>query len=275
MDTTASTTGADDERDDLEEEGAGSVVGEADLEAELALLNRSRPKSAHVSKESKKPSLTLITTAIAAASAMPVGQQHPNTPVTGTPPPTSTSASSASTTPLPHLINDEEAAEAQDEFRDDQQPKLQSSKSLPYHRPVPVLHHFSLTPPPKSSSGSGGQSKGAFTHHLHHLHHGGCRPLPSPQTPVQPQSLQLMPSQYQQQADAATESSKSSASGEAASNAMSRSISDSTLRRAALHLNLNQSVLPSFTSLQQFKVDIGISIYMLVPRYCRFEADSS
>ena len=37
---------------------------------------------------------------------------------------------------------------------------------------------------------------------------------------------------------------------------MSRSISDSTLRRAALHLNLNQSVLPSFTSLQQFKVYI-------------------
>ena len=36
---------------------------------------------------------------------------------------------------------------------------------------------------------------------------------------------------------------------------MSRSISDSTLRRAALSLNLNQhSVLPSFTSLQQFKV---------------------
>ena len=37
---------------------------------------------------------------------------------------------------------------------------------------------------------------------------------------------------------------------------MSRSISDSTLRRAALHLNLNQSVLPSFTSLQQFKVTL-------------------
>ena len=55
---------------------------------------------------------------------------------------------------------------------------------------------------------------------------------------------------------------------------MSRSISDSTLRRAALHLNLQhsqqqqqmlqnqqlqqqqqpQSLLPSFTSLQQFKV---------------------
>ncbi len=49
-----------------------------------------------------------------------------------------------------------------------------------------------------------------------------------------------------------------------ASSKMSRSISDSTLRRAALHLNLNQSVLPSFTSLQQFKVvssfDIGFRL---------------
>ena len=35
---------------------------------------------------------------------------------------------------------------------------------------------------------------------------------------------------------------------------MSRSISDSRIRRKNLHLNLNQSVLPSFTSLQQFKV---------------------
>uniref|UniRef100_A0A0K2V2B8 non-specific serine/threonine protein kinase n=1 Tax=Lepeophtheirus salmonis TaxID=72036 RepID=A0A0K2V2B8_LEPSM len=41
---------------------------------------------------------------------------------------------------------------------------------------------------------------------------------------------------------------------------MSRSISDSTLRRAALHLNLNQSlVLPSFTSLQQFKKELSLS----------------
>ena len=35
---------------------------------------------------------------------------------------------------------------------------------------------------------------------------------------------------------------------------MSRSVSDTTLRKHALHLNLNQSVLPSFTPLHQFKV---------------------
>jgi len=40
---------------------------------------------------------------------------------------------------------------------------------------------------------------------------------------------------------------------------MSRSISDTTLRRAALHLNLSQSVLPSFTSLQQFKKELSVS----------------
>ncbi len=34
---------------------------------------------------------------------------------------------------------------------------------------------------------------------------------------------------------------------------ISRSISDTTLRKAALSLNLTQSVLPSFTSIQQFK----------------------
>ena len=39
---------------------------------------------------------------------------------------------------------------------------------------------------------------------------------------------------------------------------MARSISDTTLRKAALHLNLSQSVLPSFTSLQQFKVTYHI-----------------
>merc|ERR1719376_395808 len=51
------------------------------------------------------------------------------------------------------------------------------------------------------------------------------------------------------------------ASNLSASNAMSRSISDSTLRqkKAALHLNLNQSVLPSFTSLQQFKKELSLS----------------
>ena len=35
---------------------------------------------------------------------------------------------------------------------------------------------------------------------------------------------------------------------------MSRSVSDTTLRKHALHLNLSNSVLPSFTPLHQFKV---------------------
>ena len=42
--------------------------------------------------------------------------------------------------------------------------------------------------------------------------------------------------------------------GGGASKGMSRSVSDTTLRKHALHLNLNQSVLPSFTPLHQFKV---------------------
>lgn len=40
---------------------------------------------------------------------------------------------------------------------------------------------------------------------------------------------------------------------------ISRSISDTTLRKAALSLNLTQSVLPSFTSIQQFKASFSIS----------------
>jgi len=56
---------------------------------------------------------------------------------------------------------------------------------------------------------------------------------------------------------------------------MARSISDTTLRKAALHLNLSQSVLPSFTSLQQFKVMYlfySIALGTLPPpppSYCR------
>ncbi len=74
----------------------------------------------------------------------------------------------------------------------------------------------------------------------------------------QPQSLQLEMEQqqssgehYKAKGQLPTATSTSSAGG------ISRSISDSTLRRAALHLNLSQSVLPSFTSLQQFKVYPG------------------
>ena len=77
---------------------------------------------------------------------------------------------------------------------------------------------------------------------------GGGPPPPTPTSPLPPphmptvDKLALPPDQRKGM----------SAAG---SGGMSRSISDTTLRRAALHLNLSQSVLPSFTSLQQFKVE--------------------
>lgn len=56
-------------------------------------------------------------------------------------------------------------------------------------------------------------------------------------------------------------------SSESDSEKLSRSISDSTLRRAALSLNLSQAVLPSFTSIQQFKV-ISFHLQLLLrPHY--------
>ena len=45
--------------------------------------------------------------------------------------------------------------------------------------------------------------------------------------------------------------------GGGAGRGMSRSVSDTTLRKHALSLNLSQSVLPSFTPLHQFKVTRG------------------
>ena len=55
-------------------------------------------------------------------------------------------------------------------------------------------------------------------------------------------------SSSQEQKTSVTTSSTSGGQG------MSRSVSDTTLRKHALHLNLSQSVLPSFTPLHQFKV---------------------
>ena len=68
---------------------------------------------------------------------------------------------------------------------------------------------------------------------------------PQDQEQPRPVMVWLHPGEFNYGSAAAVNSNKQG---------MSRSISDSTLRRAALHLNLNQSVLPSFTSLQQFKV---------------------
>ena len=140
-------------------------------------------------------------------------------------------------------VETEEEEEERDAFEDMPSPlSLPASGSV--HRPIPLLH--SAAP-----RGAG-----------HHQH-------PRLQA-LQATSSMPPPSSGQSSLPASTGSSNSgslsgsldqdgaSAAAGAAINSnkhgMSRSISDSTLRRAALHLNLNQSVLPSFTSLQQFKV---------------------
>ena len=233
VDTTTSTTGADDERE------------EDDLDDELAVL----------SARQQLRSLPYLPPHLQLNNNMTSSSGHPNTP---------TSCSSSSTTPQPMAT--EEMDEEHDSFHvvgplpSPAAPGTPGSgpRSLPYHRPVPVLHHFNLTPPPRALNKS--HSPSLLTHHHHHFH-TPSRPLPSP---VQPQSLQLIPGgSHSMDEGNNIKHGKSSAppalslqSSSTISNSMSRSISDSTLRRAALHLNLNnqQSVLPSFTSLQQFKV---------------------
>ena len=173
---------------------------------------------------------------------------HPNTPISNTPQPSypnvvvvTTSAGSSRDTALslsgPETMDSTDGTEGEerDAFSLEVLPgKTTSSTNYARTGPVPVLHHFSLN---------------------QHYHHCGLnaaansRNLPSPAS--QPQSLTLPPVNPTLSHVAAEQSGSSS---------MSRSISDSTLRRAALHLNLNQSVLPSFTSLQQFKVCISLAI---------------
>ncbi len=289
--TTSSVVGADDEREEEEDE----EEDEEDLDAELAALSH------------KHKSFSFSSAATTAAGIM--ASAHPNTPTSccsssnATPqPPTQSSSAPSSAGPLTKTKTSaaqataEEELEERDSFHSEpfspqpsqqqqqQQQHPQQPRSLPYHRPVPVLHHFSLTPPPRSLSVSGppGHKCASPTllphhfhhHHHHHYHHHAARPLPSPQTPSQPHSLQLPATSSSSFGDGGHpvsapvvpgaaggvekplgKSVASLSSGSGSSANMSRSISDSTLRRAALHLNLSsQSVLPSFTSLQQFKV---------------------
>lgn len=116
-------------------------------------------------------------------------------------------------------VNDEEE-EKRDAFVD-----MPSPLSLPasgaVHRPIPLLH----------SAVVANAAQGKVGHHPR---------------------LQALQSSGQSSLPTTAQDQDSVANG--GKQGMSRSISDSTLRRAALHLNLNQSVLPSFTSLQQFKV---------------------
>jgi hypothetical protein len=160
-------------------------------------------------------------------------------------------ASTASTTPLPPGAADNETdlkAQVEDEERDafliegpTCPPVAQGPRSLPHNRPVPLFHQNHT--PPRSLGLMKSSSQNALLLHIHprlQSGFGGSNNAP-PSTPQQtalPGVATSTPGR-----DYETESQK-----------MSRSISDSTLRRAALHLNLNQSVLPSFTSIQQFKV---------------------
>ena len=137
-----------------------------------------------------------------------------------------------------------------------------SSTLLSHPRLQAVLSNPSSTP---SSSGTSSPALGIQPSSLppqlniQHGHHSQHCHLNSPISGSNCSSPSFM----------STIVSDDNSSGNSASQAadsrkgMSRSISDSTLRRAALHLNLNQSVLPSFTSLQQFKVPLSTFWYML------------
>jgi hypothetical protein len=87
---------------------------------------------------------------------------------------------------------------------------------------------------------------------------GGPHTLPPPTTPTSP-CPPTFPTSANGGGGLASEHLLSKRSGLG----MARSSSDTTLRKAALHLNLSQSVLPSFTSLQQFKV--MYTMYTLPP----------
>ena len=130
-----------------------------------------------------------------------------------------------------------------------------NSPLISHPRLQAVLSNPSSTP---SSSGASSPALGvqpsslppqlniqAYPCHAQHCHHHLNSPISSGSNCSSPSFMStLTPDDAASGENGASDSRKG----------MSRSISDSTLRRAALHLNLNQSVLPSFTSLQQFKV---------------------
>ena len=165
-------------------------------------------------------------------------------------------ASTASTTPQPGATDPDDDAKTltEDEERDSFQmeqilgtpPPSQGPRSLPYTRSSPLLHHC-LTPPRSLAVGKS-SGPGSLLLHLHpRLQTSFNGPCTAPPSTPQQQSLPPVPAvPISVHPDLEAESRK-----------MSRSISDSTLRRAALHLNLTQAVLPSFTSIQQFKVSRG------------------
>ena len=138
------------------------------------------------------------------------------------------------------------------------------SSSLLSH---PRLQAVLSNPSTSSSSGASSPASGLqpsslppqlnVVQHSHHQHYHHHLPMCSTSCSGSNSSSPLLvpPGGGGLNSDDSSNSGNGSASSSTDSRkGMSRSISDSTLRRAALHLNLNQSVLPSFTSLQQFKV---------------------
>ena len=162
-------------------------------------------------------------------------------------------ASTASTTPQPGATDpDDETTKTltEDEERDSFHIEdmsgaaaAQGPRSLPYTRSVPLLHHC-LTPPRSLAVGKCG-NPGTLLLHIHPRLQAHNSPCTAPPSTPQQQSLPPVP---------LVPVTSHTSECESENRKMSRSISDSTLRRAALHLNLTQSVLPSFTSIQQFKV---------------------
>lgn len=133
-----------------------------------------------------------------------------------------------------------------------------TSPIISHPRLQAVLSNPSSTP---SSSGASSPALGMqpsslppqlnIPGHLSHSQH--CHHLNSPMSSSNCSSPSFMSATASDDPSSGSSSSTTQQIGDSRKG-MSRSISDSTLRRAALHLNLNQSVLPSFTSLQQFKV---------------------
>lgn len=173
-------------------------------------------------------------------------------------------ASTASTTPLPPGAADNDTdlkAQVEDEERDAflmEGPACpttsQGPRSLPYNRPVPLLHHNHT--PPRSLGLMKSSSQNALLLHIHpRLQSGFSGSYNAPPSTPQQTALPVVPI------------NTPGRDYEADSQKMSRSISDSTLRRAALHLNLNQSVLPSFTSIQQFKANLKLLNFDLIDVY--------
>lgn len=213
----------------------GDASGEDD--EELAFLSDRRLQQVDPSQQEKVEDCCCRLVAMASAGKTATGASP---------------ASTASTTPQPGATDADDDAKTltEDEERDSFHmeevvgtPPPQGPRSLPFTRSSPLLHHC-LTPPRSLAVGKS-SGPGSLLLHLHpRLQTSFNGPCTAPPSTPQQQSLPPVPVvPISAHPDLESESRK-----------MSRSISDSTLRRAALHLNLTQSVLPSFTSIQQFKV---------------------